>query len=74
MSTEDLFLSGAETHAVDEIERAFAGGLDPNREFRGRTPAQWLVEGMYLRSKRFIPSAGIARYLLLLSSVGLRPK
>jgi hypothetical protein len=49
---EDLFIGACETHAVDDLRAAVAGGLDPRAPIRGKSAMQWLTE-MYARSDRF---------------------
>lgn len=53
MSTpkNNLFL-GFETHSIEKIKEALAGGIDVNALIDGKTPLTWLIE-MYLRSPKF---------------------
>ena len=48
---QTLFL-GFETHSIEKIQEALAGGIDVNGFIDGKTPLTWLIE-MYLRSPKF---------------------
>ena len=49
---QDILLLGFETHSIEKIQTALAGGVDVNGLIDGKTPFTWLVE-MYLRSPKF---------------------
>lgn len=48
----DDLLGAFETHSVEGIEAALAGGIDPGAPVRGKRVTTWLTE-MYTRSNRF---------------------
>lgn len=52
MNTDERFLLGTEIHSTEELNAAFAEGLDPNEPIDGTLPLDWLME-MYMRSPRF---------------------